>query len=185
MAKFPRAYVGLPITADFWNQGRPDWYYKSSATTIASDASLNDDPDLSGITLDVGVYYIRSRLFAQLSATATTVDISVAWNHSGTASGSRMCLGPDTGIGVNGYWDGAAHQVTTAVRALPRLASTGAYNTSISYGLRDTFGHEILEDGIVTVTASGVFAVQWAQSASSATQLTVNAGSYLRIEQIG
>lgn len=184
MSKFPVAYVGLPLTADFYNSGQSDWYWKTSATSITSDTSLNDDPDMSGISLGTGTYYIRGRYLAQLGATSAAIDMNVAWAFSGTATGSRMCLGMDNGVGVNGYWDGAAHQVTSGVRALIRMSGTAAFTTSIHYGLRETFTQQILEDGILTVTASGTFAVQWAQNASSATSLTMNAGTYLMIKQI-
>jgi hypothetical protein len=184
MARFPVAYVGLPLTADFYNSGQQDWYWKTSATSITSDTSLNDDPDMSGIALDAGTYYVRARYLVQLGATSAAIDINVAWAFSGTATGGRMCLGMDTGVGVNGYWDGAAHQVTTGVRALTRMSGTGTFSTSINYGLRETFTQHILEDGILIVTAPGDFSVQWAQNASSATSLTMNAGSYLMIKQI-
>lgn len=184
MARYPVAYVGLPLTADFYNSGQSDWYWKTSATSITSDATLNDDPDMSGIELDVGTYYIRARYLCQLGATSAAIDINVAWAFSGTATGGRMCMGMDNGVGVNGYWDGAAHQVTSGVRALMRMSGTAAFTTSINYGLRETFTQQILEDSIFTVTAIGDFSVQWAQNASSATSLSMNAGSYLMIKQI-
>lgn len=184
MAKFPIAYVGLPLTADFYNSGQQDWYYKTSGTSITSDATLNDDPDMSGIALDEGTYYIRGRYFCQLGATSAAIDINIAWAFSGTMTGSRMALGMDTGVGVNQYFDGAAHQNTTASRALVRMVSTSVFSSTIQYGLRETFGQEIIEDGICTVTAPGNFSVQWCQTASSATSLSMNAGSYLVIKRI-
>lgn len=184
MAIYPRAYVGLPVTASFWNAGRPDWYWKSSDTTISNDAVLDDDPDLIVPSLDVGTYYIRTRLMARLSANTSAVDINVAWAHSGTATGTHSVLGPETGLGVNSYWDGAAHQITTTVRALARISGSTVFTTTTQYGLRDTFAHMIAEDGILDVTAAGAFSIKWSQAASSATQLTVMTGSYLRVERI-
>ena len=102
MARFPVAYVGQPITADFWNSSRTVWYVKGTATVIASDNTLNDDPELVGIPLAIGTYYVRGRYFTQLGTANTPgVDIRIAWTFSGTASGARMTMGMDTGVGVN------------------------------------------------------------------------------------
>ncbi len=185
MAVYPIAYVGQPVTADFWNSGQWDYTVKGSAEARASTTTLADDGELAGIALPVGTIMVEARYFVLLSATDTNPDIKIAWTHSGTATGIRKVVGYDNGLGVNSYWDGAAHQVTSAVRGLMRYGATGAFTASIDYGLRDSFNHCIEEDCVMTVTVAGNLDVQWAQQNSDTTSVSMNAQSFVRWKQIG
>lgn len=171
MTTYPIAYVGQPVTADFWNSGQWNYVTKAAGTGITSDATINDDPDLSGISLAVGVYHVEFELLAQTAAGTATIDLDVAWEFSGTASGTRMCLGPA--------------EASTS-RSDTNMTVVGAsLATEVRYGLASTATASIRESCILTVTVAGVLDIKWAQGTSTAELTTVSAGSFLRYKQIG
>lgn len=171
MPVYPIAYVGQPITADFWNSGQWNYTYKPADTGITSDATINADPDLSGIALPVGIHHVQIQLFAFLASNSTAVDIKVAWSFSGTATGNRAVLA-------------AAVSSTSRSDTTVTLAGIGL-TTEAGYGLSSTAAAVIEEEAIVTVTVTGNLAINWAQNASTANLTSVGTNSYLRWKQIG
>lgn len=171
MTTYPIAYVGQPVTADFWNSGQWNYVTKAAGTGITSDATINDDPELSGVSLAVGVYHVEIELLAQTAAGTATIDLDVAWEFSGTASGTRMCRGP---------------AASATNRADTNVTRIGAGLTSeVTYGLASTATACLEESCIMTVTVAGVLDIKWAQNASTAELTTVAAGSFLRWKQVG
>lgn len=171
MAVYPIAYVGQPITADFWNAGQWDYTYKPGNTGITSDATINADPDLSGIALPIGFHHVQIQLFPSLASAVTTVDIKTAWSFSGTATGARSCVGP---------------AATSTSRADTTLLMQGSgFTTEVAYGLSSTSATTIMEECLVTVTVAGDLAINWAQVTSTANVTTVGTNSYLRWKRIG
>lgn len=171
MPVYPIAYVGQPVTADFWNSGQWNYTYKPADTGITSDATINADPDLSGIALPVGVHHVQVQLFAFLATNATGVDIKVAWSFSGTATGNRSVLAAAT---------------TSTSRSDTTMTAAGiGLTTEAGTGLSTTSSATIFEESIVTVTVAGNLAINWAQVVSTANQLSVGTNSYLRWKQIG
>lgn len=171
MAVYPIAYVGQPVTANFWNSGQWDYTFKPGDTSITSDATINLDPDLSGIALPIGVHHVQLQLFAFLASASTAVDIKVAWSFTGTATGNRAVLAAAT---------------TTTARADTTVAIAGVVlTTEVGTGLSGTTPYVLYEECIVTVTVAGNLGINWAQNASTANALTVGTSSYVRWKQIG
>jgi hypothetical protein len=195
MARFPVAYVGQPISADFWNSGVDNWLVKASATSVTNSTTLITDPELSSMTLGVGVWRVATLVLAQLNTANQTVDIKMTYAFTGTATATRRVFGPDTLIGTDAYAANAAgsgvavvHTQTNSERSLMKLGNTptGAnLTTSVQYGLNDTYPIGIQEELIVTVTVAGDLALQWAQFvAGPGVSTSLMAGSYITSKQI-
>lgn len=191
MARFPVAYVGQPISADFWNSGIDDWYIKAAATTVTNSTTLITDPELSNMALGVGVWRVATLVLAQLNTANQATDIKLAYAFTGTATATRRVFGPDIQIGgPSQYFNStsATHVNTNSERTLMKLGNTpsGAnLTTSVQYGLNDTYSIGLQEEMIVTVTVAGVLGLQWAQFVAGAgISTSLMAGSYITSKQI-
>jgi hypothetical protein len=190
MAIFPVAYVGLPLTADFWNSAQTNTIVKGSNTPRSNTATLADDPELAGMELGVGTYEVQMHLHASVNPSVQNLDIRVAWAFTGTATVQRLMIGPDEQIGgPSQYFNSGSstHINTNSTRTLAKLGgNTGnALTTSIAYGLNDIYPVGIHEIGIFDVTAIGNWSIQWAQQTAGATaSCSVYAGSYITARRI-
>lgn len=136
---------------------------KSADTARQSTTTLTADPDLQTATLQIGKYsYELFLLFDSVSGSA-----GFKFTNDGTATDSRASS-PAV----------AAGQVNAAAYG-PKVESF--YATTISYTTVSTAtdGNGVLYKGSLLVSTAGTFGISWAQVASTASNTTLRAGSYL------
>ena len=153
-------------------------YIKSSATSRNTTTSYSNDPELANIPLEVGTYEIE--LVGQFTlATTATQKIKTQWAFTGTWNGgtaARACFGPGSAQ------TGNPTAVTDMfIQALHVNGQDAVYDVAAGTGSYSSF-RELA--GQVTVTAAGNLSLQWAQSASSANNTTLQEGSYFRVRRI-
>jgi len=179
MTVFPDIEVGDLVTADLLDSMLPKTFVKASATPRNTTTTLADDPELSGIALAVGTYEIEVVGSFSLTTTATQ-KIQTKWAFSGTWSGAttrRMC------IGAGQTQTTAPTGVTEANLQSVPLTTAVVYDTAAGTGSGYTTFREF--SGSVVVTGAGSFSLQWAQSASSGNNTTLQEDSYIRVRRVG
>ena len=138
--------------------------YHFNATDIltkTSDTVLENVAGLVSPTLVAGVY----RIFGSFRMTATVAQVyKYRYNFSGTASVGQQI--------VEFYADGA-NTVQASVMSVNSDATTNSRTLWL-----------VQYDGVFTVTAEGVFSIQFAQNSSSANPAQFRAFSSLSIVQI-
>lgn len=147
------------------------WITKNAPTTITNNAVLAGDPDLTFNIGVVGTYKFELDLEWQ-SASAQNLQLQLAYTAAMDANSAQGCVGYGS--------------ITSGTVQFP--GNTLAYNTVLN-GLSITgngaaVGNVFRLCGIIKVTAAGTFQLQWAQQTSSATPLTLQAGSTLAITRV-
>lgn len=174
--QFPVFFAGQRLTALMLGGTVPYTARKTSATSRNTTTTLADDPDLAGIALPAGTFEIEFVGLFTLTTTATQ-KIKTRWAFSGTWNGSaapRACIGPGTSQTAT-----PSAATETNFQAVSLSGADAIYDQAAggSYGsFRETCG-------IVVCSTSGNFSIQWAQSASSANNTTLQEGSFVRIIQ--
>jgi hypothetical protein len=155
----------------------PRTYVKETGTSRNTTTTLADDPDLSGIALEVGRYQIDLYLF-YTQTTTNTQDIKTRWAFTGTWTGTTSVRNV---IGIANDSTAAANVSTGVNMAGSQLSgqdslyggpAAAAYNSARETAIN------------VEVTVAGTLSLQWAQNASSANNITVQAGSAFVIHRI-
>lgn len=148
---------------------------KPSATARNTTTTLADDPDLKDIALEVGVYDVEFVGF-WTQTTTNTQKIKIRWAFSGTwNSPIRACYG--AGFSQTA---GPAACTESTFSAYVSDGSDAVYDQAAG----GTFGVFLEKARNVTVTAAGNFSIQWAQSASSGNNTTLQTGSSVSIRRI-
>lgn len=155
----------------------PRTILKTSATarnSAGTGSTLTADPELSGIALEVGVYDLELILF--WTCANTTPRLKTRWGFTGTISNTiRLCHGPGASQ-VGG--PEAVSDATLRGYALTTQDAVYSTSTSSAYSavLEQAFG--------VEVTVAGDLSLDWAQQASNANNVTVQADSAFRVRRI-
>ena len=153
----------------------PDVTYKGATTTRNNTATLANDPDLANINLDPGVYSIEVVILTTNANQAAK--FKTRWSFTGTwSSPMRACIGPGN---TNTSTDPATATPIT-VRGYDATTQDAAY----SYGVSSAYAVIREVSDFVQVTASGVFAVQWAQVTATAANTIVQPGSTVRVTKV-
>lgn len=174
MSKYPDLLSGQRFTAAVAASIVPDIIVKTAVTDRASTTTLAADPELQGLALGIGTWWVRVCIFAT-TPTTSTQKIKTQWGFTGTwNSPIRMCIGP-------GSTNTAARtDVTPAQYNGVATSSDATYSFAASTGF-NTFTEECFA---VTVTVAGTMSFNWAQSASSANVTSVKPGSSIMAKQI-
>lgn len=138
--------------------------FRASTNTFADDAELKD------IELTPGSYYIRAKL-TMYGGTAG-IPILTQWGFSGTWNNPlRLISGPTPA------------NTTAAGSNPPQQRTAAATNSSATYGLGTSTAYHLIDEETmqITVTATGLFAVRWANQSSNAASGSVNQGSFVEI----
>lgn len=151
----------------------------ADATGITSSTTAIDDTGaspLTGMTLGAGTWLIEGVFFATGNASG---DIKIQWAFSGTTTAAyRGGNGPSAG----------ATSVLTGATAGDRNAGASDTGTTITagaiYATDGTNTTMIIEKGVLVVTVSGTFKIQWAQGTSNGSATTLKAGSYVKATQV-
>lgn len=148
--------------------GSPNCAVKASDTARQSTTTLTADPDLS-VPLFTGQYSFE--LFLLFDSVAAGAGFKFQSN--GTAVDSRGT----SPAGATGLVNAAAYG--------PKLESfVGA---TLSYATVGTAvdSNQVLYKGSLLISTAGTFGIQWAQAASTASNTTLRAGSYLNCTLLG
>lgn len=153
----------------------PDTVYKGASTTRNNTASLANDPDLANIQLDPGTYSIKVTLFTTNANAAAK--LKTRWSFTGTwTSPMRSCVGPGS---TNTSTDPG-----TVTPATFRGYDATSQDAVYSYGVSSAYAAIEETCDFVQVTASGVFAVQWAQNVATAANTIIQPGSSVRVTKV-
>lgn len=168
-------FAGQVISASDVNNATPTIYAKAAALSRNTTTTYADDNELVGIPLAVGVYEIDLIGYFTLSTTSTQ-KIKTNWVFTGTWSNPvRACFG----AGSN----------QTADRSNVTEVNIGGYTATGQDAIYDTSnsaGYTCFRENsrAVTVTVAGNLSLQWAQSASSGNNTTLQAGTAFSIRKI-
>lgn len=169
--------VGETVTAalmnaeirDQFNALINDWdtVHKTADESVISSTTMQNDNHLLVSVAANAEYEIELQMAANGSAAG---DIKLQWTIPSGATTQRFCRGPDT--------SSAGSSAATTIRC---NGVTNGHGTAINYGLFSTSEQSWIEERMYIVTAgtAGVVQLQWAQNASTATNTTVEAGSYI------
>jgi hypothetical protein len=168
MTVYPDIEVGDLVTADLLDSMLVKTYTKASTTARNTTTTYADDPELLNISLGVGTWDIELTLFFLL-ATTSTQKLKTNWAFTGTWNNPiRLVVGPGTAqTGVIG---------TVTDMNLGGYTCTGQdaiYDRDTGAGFIGV--REVVRNAVVTV--AGNLSLQWAQSASSANNTSVCAGT--------
>lgn len=174
MSKYPDWFVGQDVDATTLDLMIPDITKKGSTTDRSSTSTLSNDPDLSGISLGVGSFWVRLLILATCNTSATP-DFKTQWAFTGTWNTPvRACIGP-----------GATN---TAARTDVTVSNYNGVpvNLSAVYGFPASTGYNIITEECfdVVVTVAGSLSLQWAQNTSDASTTSVKSGSAFVVRQI-
>lgn len=137
--------------------------YKDGDETVNGSATLQDDDDLTGFTLETGEYYeIEAVLFLTQANATPDIKLTLTFTNA-PAIYAAAC---------DAVHDGAALDATSGsddpATAIALDTSTG------SYVLR--FRAVVVANG----TTGGTFKLQWAQNSSHASNTVLKQGSYMK-----
>lgn len=172
--QYPNVLTG-PITGTTLSQMVEQTYRKTSSTSRASTTSTTADPELSGISLGVGVWKINCIFETAMTTTAANAAVAgfrVNWAFTGSWSGIRACLGMAS----------VTTNTSTADCSMRNIGS--ALGTDQTYGCLATFGQPARENAVVTVTTPGTMSISWGQVTSSSNATILLANSIVEIRQI-
>lgn len=172
---YPSLAVGDLVTADLLQSMVPKYYVKPSPESRNTTTTLADDADLQSIALAVGTYEIELLGFFHLTTT-TTQKIKTQWAFSGTWNGPvRHIVGP-----------GSA-QTAATTDATETNVRAQAVNTDATYDCSVSTAFSCFREWTcnAVVTVAGNLSLQWAQSASSGNNTTLDTGTTFRVRQIG
>lgn len=173
MSRYPAWSGSTEFTVENLQAMIDDVYVKGN-TTDRTNNTLADDPDLQGIPLGIGTWWVRLMAFWTAN-TSTTPKLRTRWTFTGTWNNPiRCCIGP-------GSANTAVRTDVTAVNFHGQSAgSDQVYNVSASTG----FTVLTEESYNVVVTVAGNLALNWAQQTTNAGIISVKAGSAFCVKQI-
>lgn len=167
--RYPTVSVGQKLTATLLDGFVPTVYKKAGSDTRTSTAAVTDDPELTGIALEIGSYDLSAVIYF----TGTTGDIQMRFGFTGTYGGLVGWTGPSPGTELLDHT--AATMRNNA--APPGNAQTFGHNSASVYAV-------VRVDGIVDVSVAGNLSLQWGQQTSDVTATGVMGESFIRVNRI-
>lgn len=171
MAVYPNIEVGDLVTADLLTSMLPKTYTKTSDTSRSSVVVVANDDQLVSIPLGVGTWKIR--FTGRWVTSAGSINFKTQWTFTGTwTAPNRMTIGP-------GLTNTAAATAVTPSRFADAAAGSDA-----GYG-GGAGPYSVTEEAFdAVVTVAGNLALAWSQVTTSATAVTLKAGSSFEVKQI-
>lgn len=168
MSVYPTYVGGQRLTAALLTSALPMYAVKDSSTTIISDSTLNDDPDLF-LTVEADAVYFLDFHFIVLGG--TTGDFKMQFD------------GPS---GTTGTWGAFALDTTAGAITGPQTNIRTPMGSPRSYGtVSSATGQVILGHGLVRVDATaGTFKLSWSQDTSTATDTVLVNDSWISLRRI-
>lgn len=171
----PTYAIGQRLTADLLTtlaSHLPVVYTKASTTNRISTTTYAADTELTSIPLAIGTYQIELMIF-WLQTGSTTPKLKTQWSFSGTwGNPVRACIGAGAAQVGN---PGAVTDATMAGFAATTQDAVYSTSTSGSFSV----AREIVYNANVTV--AGNLAMQWAQNVSTASNVSVVAGTSFEV----
>lgn len=168
MSVYPTFVGGQRLTASLLTSMLPLHAQKDSDTTIISDSTLNDDPDLF-VTVEANAVYVLDFFLIVLGG--TTGDFKMQFD------------GP---TGSTGTWGAYALDTTAAAVA----GATNVIRTTLanprSYGtVSSASGQVLIGRGLVRTDATaGTFKLSWSQDTSTATDTVLVTNSWIELRRV-
>lgn len=168
---YPTYVGGMRLTAALLTAAQPRLVRKDADTTIISDSTLNDDPDLF-LSVEANAIY-RLQFYLKVTGN-TTGDFKMQLTGPSGSTGSFGAYGLDTTATATG---GAG--------ATPEFIRT-TLNNPRSYGTTSTASPQvILGTGLVRIDATaGTLQLQWSQDTSTATNTILQQDSWMELHRI-
>lgn len=146
----------------------------SDSAALASDATLNADPDLvivlpASRTYDVDGWMIHS------SAANAAGDIQFGWSWTNTATVTMYGLGPHNSMASGSQSD---------VESIARAADTTSPTAGTPYGASTTPTNSHIRARVVTGASPVTLTLNWAQATSNVSGTTLHAGSYISARRV-
>jgi hypothetical protein len=145
---------------------------KPLTTSRSNTTTMTDDPDLL-VALFAGTYEFD--LFINPYGTTTTtqgVQINLNFNNTFTTNYIQL---------LQGQGSPTAPYVTSL--NVQTAAGNGPF-VPAAFGTSATGGFFIRMEGMITTTATGLFALAWAQNSSNANATNIGLGSYMKITRL-
>lgn len=171
MSIWPNYTGGQRLTAADLQAGQFIIVTKTANTDRANTTTLADDPDLQFLVAESAVYAIEFRLHF---AATTTAGFKTAWDVPSGAAGNKGVQGPGSSA------------TDTAANNISMRSGVHGFTTTVTYGSRNSATNQCLayEESLITTSAGGTLALQWAQNTSNATATRLAAGSWARCLRI-
>jgi hypothetical protein len=158
--------AGDVLTAHGYNVGKPLYAWKTVAESVVNSAVDQLDDELF-LPVEPFSMYLVLGCFSVTGPTAAK--LRLGYSVPAGVQGRRHNVGPSSN----------ATTTTDTMRI-----SVHAWPTAVSYGTTTT-AVSIIEEGVlVTEATGGTLNVQWAQNFANATAVTLEARSFLRIQQV-
>jgi hypothetical protein len=166
----------------------PRFAYKTGNTARSSTTTPTADPQLS-LPVDANaVYQVSAELFYSAGSTG---DLLVQW--FGTTSWPTGATGTWTGIGngtsvasANGSGGTQLNIVSSAGYTLRTEATDMPTAARTFGGITSSDNFAVFIRGLLVMSStSGTLAVNWCQNASDATNTTLFANSWLKLDRVG
>ncbi|GAA2159422.1 MULTISPECIES: hypothetical protein [Actinomycetes] len=158
--------AGDVLTAHGYNVGKPQYAWKTVAESVVNSAVDQLDDELF-LPVEPFSMYLVLACFSVTGPTAAK--LRLGYSVPAGTQGRRHNVGPAAAV--------------TSTTDTMRI-SVHAWPTAVSYGTTTT-AVSIIEEGVlVTEAAGGIMNVQWAQNFANATAVTLEARSFLRIQQV-
>ena len=170
MSQFPTIYAGQRLTSGLLMSMMPQWALKTASTSRSATTTLASDPDIT-LSVTANARYIVQGLL--LFAADPTADLKIGWTAPTNANFQWSMIG----------------QSTAATAGSGSVITDGQDLTSTSFGLGGVTSNAKTMTaqlrGYLTVgSTAGTFALQWAQSTSSATATQLLAGTSVVLTRV-
>jgi hypothetical protein len=178
MAVYPAYVVGQRLTADLLTSGQMNTTTKLAGQTRTSTITPVADSELviSGVA---GTYNIKFVVIYSTTADGNTPGLNTNFTLTGTCT-----AGYRVGVGTVSSATTTNNPVAGGPIRLRAQIMTGATLT-LGYNAANGSGEAIEEFPSITFSTAWTLTLLTAQNTSSATVLTVNAGSYVQWQRIG
>lgn len=149
-------------------------FLRPSVLSRASLATLTDDPDVQ-CTLQPGNYRVKIDLLFQVG------------NNTGGAQFNFRFVGGSTSSIISGRLSipATSSAVTNAVSSIPTATFPSANGTFYVSGATSNYPAWVTAQFVMDVNAVGSLRLQWAQSISNATALSLFYGSGIEVMRVG
>lgn len=158
--------AGDVFTAHGYNLGKPVYAWKTVNESVTNSIVDQLDDELFLPVESFSVYVV---LVCVSVVGSTSGDLRLGYSVPTGAEGRRHNMG----------LAGAATSTTGNMRI-----SVHGWPTAVTYGVTST-SVAVIEEGVLsTEAAGGVLHMQWAQNVVNATATTVEAGSFMKLQQV-
>lgn len=179
---YPQWLAGQDITSDNLNEMIPKVAFKASNTARLSTTTPAADPDLQ-FTLAANATYIMDGFVKYSSPTAAAFQVD--WSAPSGATGDWTACGVGTPVkSATGTTVVSAPATSNASGYMVRMETTDVTSARSFGSIVETIPTVLQINGTIKTTNGGTYSFDWAQLSSTATNTTVYANSWLRLQRV-